>query len=45
MMEAKNKTSHTYKEEFAKQLADSILNTYIPILDNLQDFLEIKYNE
>ena len=45
MMETRNKTSHTYKEEFAKQIAESILNTYIPLLDDLQNVLEIKNDE
>jgi len=45
MLETRNKTSHTYKEEFAKQTAESIINEYIPLFDNLQKFLEKKINE
>ena len=45
MMEARNKTSHTYKEEFAKQIAENILNVFIPLLDNLQNTLEAKIND
>ncbi len=42
MMEARNKTSHTYKEEFANQLAQDILNDYLKILNKLSDFLKGK---
>ncbi len=42
MMEARNKTSHTYREEFAKQLADSILNDYFIELQNLSNMLQEK---
>lgn len=45
MMEARNKTSHTYKEEFAKQIAENILNSYIKQFDDLQNILELKINE
>ena len=45
MMETRNKTSHTYKEDFAKQTAESILNIFIPQFDNLEKFLESKINE
>lgn len=45
MMEARNKTSHTYKEEFAKQISENILNTYIPLLEDLQKILESKVDE
>ena len=45
MMEARNKTSHTYKEDFAKQTANEILNTYIPLLVELEKTLSIKENE
>ena len=44
MMEARNKTSHTYKEEFANELANDILNTYIPQLEILSEFFEEKSN-
>lgn len=44
MMEARNKTSHTYKQEFAKQTAESILHIFIPQLDKLEKFLESKIN-
>lgn len=42
MMEARNKTSHTYKEEFAKELADDILNNYIAQINNLHSFFKGK---
>ncbi len=45
MMEARNKTSHTYKEDFAKQISERILNTYIPLLEKLQRVLESKVDE
>ena len=45
MMEARNKTSHTYKEEFAKQIAENILNTYMKLFDNLENILDFKINE
>ena len=45
MMEARNKTSHTYKQEFAQIIAESILNSYIPLLDHLQETLEKFANE
>lgn len=44
MMEARNKTSHTYKEEFAKEIAQDILNKYIPLLLTLQNKIESKIN-
>lgn len=45
MMEARNKTSHTYKEEFAKQLADDILNNYSVLLKTFEKTMDIKINE
>lgn len=45
MMETRNKTSYTYKEVFANQTALEILNNYIPLLLELEKFLEPKYNE
>ena len=42
MMEARNKTSHTYKEDFAQILVSEILNSYSPLLDKLFSFLEGK---
>ena len=44
MMEARNKTSHTYKEEFATELCNDILNTYIPKINILTEFLKDKIN-
>lgn len=44
MMEAGNKTSHTYKEEFATELCNDILNTYIPKINILTEFLKGKIN-
>lgn len=44
MMEARNKTSHTYKEEFATELCNDILNTYIPKINALTEFLKGKIN-
>lgn len=44
MMEARNKTSHTYKEEFATELCNDILNTYIPKINILTEFLKGKIN-
>ena len=45
MMETRNKTSHTYKEDFAKQTAEEILNIYIPLLIDLEKTLSSKENE
>lgn len=42
MMEARNKTSHTYKEEFAKELCQDILNNYAQKFIDLEFFLEGK---
>lgn len=42
MMEARNKTSHTYREDFAQTLVSEILNSYSPLLDKLFLFLEGK---
>lgn len=44
MMEARNKTLHTYKEEFATELCNDILNTYIPKINTLTEFLKGKIN-
>ncbi len=44
MMEARNKTSHTYKEEFANQTAQEILNIYTRILSDLEKKLEGEIN-
>lgn len=45
MMEARNKTYHTYKEDFAKELCDEILNNYSVQLNELSEFLKGKVNE
>ncbi len=42
MMEARNKTSHTYKEELAKSLTTDILNCYINEFEKLLVFLNNK---
>ena len=42
MMEVKNKTSHTYKEEHANVVANEILDTYIPLLNKLEQTFEEK---
>ena len=42
MMEARNKTSHTYREDFANQLAEDILNNYFTELQNLEKILQEK---
>lgn len=44
MMEARNKTSYTYKEEFAKEVAEEILNVYIPLIQELEKTLKSKIN-
>ena len=44
MMEARNKTSHTYKEEYAKSLCDDILNIYSKQTGNLLEFFKGKIN-
>lgn len=45
MMETRNKTSHIYKEDFAHQTAENILNVYIKQFDKLQEFFKSKINE
>ena len=45
MMEARNKTSHTYQEEFAKELCDDILNKYSTQINSLIEFLKGKVND
>jgi len=42
MMEARNKTSHTYREEFAKSISNEIIEKYIPLLNDLKKVLENK---
>ena len=39
MMEARNKTSHTYNQSFAKELANEILNEYTKQSHNLSEKL------
>ncbi len=45
MMEARNKTSHTYNESFAKSLADEITNKFMPALKELDTIFTGKFNE
>lgn len=45
MMEARNKTSHTYKEDYAKETAENILNIYYPLLMDLEKTLKAKTDE
>ena len=45
MMEARNKTVHTYKEEFAKGLCNDILTNYFNMFNELSTFLEGQINE
>ena len=42
MMEVRNKTSHTYKEEYANVVANEILDIYIPLLNKLEKTFEGK---
>ena len=44
MMEARNKTSHTYRETFANQLADDILQTYSRLIENFETTMDSKIN-
>ncbi len=44
MMEARNKTSHTYREEYAKSMCDDILNIYSKQINNLLKFFKGKIN-
>lgn len=44
MMESRNKTSHTYKEFVAKEIAEEILNQYALLLNQLKLTLEGKKN-
>ena len=45
MMETRNKTIHTYKEEFAKGLCNDILTNYFNMFNELSIFLEGQINE
>ncbi|MBE7709591.1 MAG: nucleotidyltransferase [Cyanobacteria bacterium SIG32] len=45
MMEARNKTSHTYREELANSIAFEITEKFIPLLNNLESILAGKTNE
>ncbi len=45
MMEARNKTSHTYDKVFAKSLANDILNNYIVEFVKLAEDIEGKLND
>lgn len=42
MMEARNKTSHTYREEYARELVSEILDNYVSLLDELFIYLKGK---
>ncbi len=42
MMEARNKTSHTYKETFANELANDILKTYSVLLKSFETTMDNK---
>ncbi len=42
MMDARNKTSHTYQEAFAQELTKDILDNYKNLMENLQTFLQGK---
>lgn len=44
MMEARNKTSRTYREEYAKSLCDDILNIYSKQITDLLEFFKGKIN-
>ena len=44
MMDARNKTSHTYQEPLAQQLANDIINNYTPLFTELEKFLQGKIN-
>ncbi len=44
MMEARNKTSHTYQEEYARELTTDILNTHKNLMEKLQIVLQGKLN-
>ena len=44
MMNARNKTSHTYQEPLAQQLANDIINNYTPLFTELEKFLQGKIN-
>ena len=36
MMEARNKTSHTYNESLAKSLTNEVTDKFLPALNNLE---------
>jgi len=44
MLEARNKTSHTYQEPLARQLANDIMEAYMPLFTMLEKFLQGKIN-
>ncbi len=36
MMESRNKTSHTYNENYAKMIADEVINKFLPEINSLE---------
>ena len=40
MLASRNKTSHTYNEETAKEINDAVINTYYPLFIELEKQLE-----
>ena len=45
MMEARNKTSHTYNETYARSLTEEITGKFLPALNDLETILAGKINE
>ena len=45
MMEARNKTSHTYNESLAKSLTNEITDKFLPALNNLETIFAGKLDE
>ncbi len=45
MISSRNKTSHTYNEEVAKEIVSNILNTYYPLFLEFRDLMEGKLSE
>lgn len=45
MMEARNKTSHTYNESLAKSLTNEVTDKFLPALNNLETIFAGKLDE
>lgn len=42
MITSRNKTSHTYNEDVAREIADTIVNKYLRLFTDFQQTMEAK---